>query len=553
MVHARTAPSFSRPPPTTLARCSLWYLLEAMAVDENLFFREATLRLCRHLRIEKGLQSCLAYLAQHMPADLLYLQKFEASFGAMRLIASATANEAKALDQLVALSPSALAAFDRLRVAHEAGELPSILVVNDAEAEPLTASMLSSLGLPPCSALALPLVVQGHVIGGLVLLAKGPGRFDDEAVRRFSSIREPFYVALSNNLEHAEVLELKKQLAEDNLELQRDLQEVVGSEIVGANFGLAPTMDLVRKVAPRDSPVLLLGETGTGKDVIAHAIHAASPRRAAPFVKVNCGAIPPTLIDSELFGHEKGAFTGAHARKRGRFERAHRGTLFLDEIGELPRDAQVRLLRVLQDHTIERVGGTEPVKVDVRILAATHRNLAEMIEADQFRQDLWYRLAVFPIEIPPLRRRTMDIPALASHLLSRKARALRIPAVPELAPGAIDALLDYGWPGNVRELENVIERALILDSRGPLRFDTLMRSQPRSPPREPRVLDMESDLSTLDAAITDHIRKVLEHTEGRVEGAGGAADVLRVHPSTLRSKMRKLGIAHARSSRTDGT
>jgi transcriptional regulator with GAF, ATPase, and Fis domain len=363
-------------------------------------------------------------------------------------------------------------------------------------------------------------------------------------------LREPFYVALSNTLQHAELLQLKEHLAEDNRELQRDLRKIVGTEIIGASFGLASTMDLVRKVAPRDSPVLLLGETGTGKDVIAQAIHAASPRRAAPFVKVNAGAIPPSLIDSELFGHEKGAFTGAQARKRGRFERAHQGTLFLDEIGELPPEAQVRLLRVLQDHTIERVGGTEAVRVDVRILAATHRNLGEMIEEGEFREDLWFRLAVFPIELAPLRERVMDIPALASHFLSRKARALRLPTTPELAPGAIEPLLRYDWPGNVRELENVIERALILDPKGPLQFDSLLPGQkprPSSRPPSPRVV---AHRRTLDDVMADHIRAVLRQTAGRVQGQGGAAEVLGVHPSTLRSKMRKLGIVYGRAAKT---
>lgn len=524
-----------------------------MSVDESVFFREVTLRLCGHLEIEKGLRSCLAYLAQHMPADALYLQRYEPDLGAMRVVARATSTAAESLDQLVALSDDARAALGELTKVYEAGQLPAIFVVNDPDNEPVTVSMLSALGIPSSSALSVPLVVEGHSTGALALLAEGANRYDEQATRLFTLLREPFYVAMSNTLRHAEVLELKERLAEDHRELQRDMRKIVGTEVVGANFGLASTMELVRKVAPRESPVLLLGETGTGKDVIANAIHAASSRRNGPFVKVNCGAIPPSLIDSELFGHEKGAFTGAQSRKRGRFERAHRGTLFLDEIGELPPEAQVRLLRVLQDHTIERVGGTEGVRVNVRVVAATHRNLRDMIDAGDFREDLWFRLAVFPIEIAPLREREMDIPALVRHFLARKARELRLPGVPELAPGAIETLLAYGWPGNVREVENVIERALILDPTGPLRFDYLFPRTHRPDHRGAGAgAGGPSLLPTLDEVVARHIRKALEQTDGRVEGAGGAAELLGVHPSTLRSKMRKLLVPYGRAARDGG-
>ncbi|HTP05168.1 MAG TPA: sigma-54 dependent transcriptional regulator, partial [Nitrospirota bacterium] len=216
-------------------------------------------------------------------------------------------------------------------------------------------------------------------------------------------------------LRHQEVSRLKDMLADDNRYLQRQLLSVSGSEIMGADFGLKAVMNMVRQVAPLDSPVLLMGETGTGKEVIATAIHRFSPRREGPFIRVNCGAIPDSLIDSELFGHEKGAFTGAISQKRGRFERAHKGTIFLDEIGELPPQAQVRLLNVLQDREIERVGGTESIPVDIRILSATNRNLQAMVASGQFREDLWFRLNVFPIMIPPLRQRKEDIPALVHH------------------------------------------------------------------------------------------------------------------------------------------
>jgi transcriptional regulator with GAF, ATPase, and Fis domain len=302
-------------------------------------------------------------------------------------------------------------------------------------------------------------------------------------------------------------------------------------------------MQKVQQVATLDSPVLLLGETGVGKDVIANAIHYSSSRSNGPFVNVNCGAIPDTLIDSELFGHEKGAFTGALAQKRGRFERADKGTIFLDEIGELPLQAQVRLLKVLQSREIERVGGVKTISLDIRIIAATNRNLEQMIDDHQFREDLWFRLNVFPIYIPPLRERTSDIPALVQHFINLKSRELKLPSIPTLSPGAIDPLMIYHWPGNVRELENVIERSLILNPKGPLTFEHLNAGQPK---KAFGVRKMGEETDTLDDIISHHIRLVLSKTKGKVNGPDGAAAYLGINPSTLRNRMKKLGIDYGR-------
>ncbi|MFQ5792189.1 MAG: sigma-54 interaction domain-containing protein [Acidobacteriota bacterium] len=349
---------------------------------------------------------------------------------------------------------------------------------------------------------------------------------------------------MSNALEHREVLRLKDMLADDNRYLQRELWRLSGEDIVGAQFGLREVMELVRQVASLDSPVLLLGETGVGKDVIANAIHYSSPRKSGPLIRVNCGAIPETLLDSELFGHEKGAFTGALAQRRGRFERADKGSIFLDEIGELPPQAQVRLLRVLQSREIERIGGSRPITVDIRVIAATHRKLQSMVKANEFREDLWFRLNVFPIEIPPLRERESDIPALVQHFIDLKTKQLKLPTRPQLAPGAIDRLMDYDWPGNVRELENVVERTLILSKGNELTFEHvhLVQAEPETAtmPREPR------GSYNLDEIISKHIRGVLKMTKGRVHGPGGAAGLLGVNASTLRHRMNKLGIAYGR-------
>jgi transcriptional regulator with GAF, ATPase, and Fis domain len=337
-------------------------------------------------------------------------------------------------------------------------------------------------------------------------------------------------------------------LADDNLYLHRELLRMSGDEIIGERGGLKGVMEMVRQVASLNSPVLLLGETGVGKEVIAQAIHNASTRKDAPFIKVNCGAIPETLIDSELFGHEKGAFTGAVSQKRGRFERAHRGSILLDEIGDLPLPAQTRLLRVLQNGEIERVGGTKPIIVNIRVIAATHRNLEEMVMAKEFRQDLWFRLNVFPIMIPPLRGRKGDIPVLVRYFLKRKADELKISKVPSLDHGTVERLTSYQWPGNVRELENMVERALIRN-RGMIGNVPLVFENFASPQQENNALplsDTPGRLPTLDEFNSTYIKKVLKITNGKIEGNNGAAEILGIHANTLRGRMKKLGIQYKR-------
>ncbi|HEY1549222.1 MAG TPA: sigma-54 dependent transcriptional regulator [Kofleriaceae bacterium] len=313
-------------------------------------------------------------------------------------------------------------------------------------------------------------------------------------------------------------------------------------ELVGAETGLRAVVDQIAQVAPTDVPVLLLGETGSGKDVVARAIHARSSRAAGPILRVNCGAIAPGLVDSELFGHERGSFTGAAQQRRGWFERADGGTLFLDEIGELPLAAQVRLLRVLQDGTFERVGGSEPLHVSVRVIAATHRDLAALARAGGFRDDLYYRIHVFAIRLPPLRDRRADIAALAMHFAARSGARLGT----ELVVTHADALLlqSYDWPGNVRELAAVIERAAILG--GGLRLDVaraLGLTGSIAPAAAPDVFP------TLDDAMRDHIERALVRTRGKIEGDGGAAQLLGIHANTLRSRMHKLGVQWERFRR----
>ena len=316
--------------------------------------------------------------------------------------------------------------------------------------------------------------------------------------------------------------------------------------VVGAGRGLRSVIEQVEQVAPTDAPVMLAGETGSGKEVVARLVHARSRRSRGPMVRVNCGAIPPELVDSELFGHERGSFTGATQTRLGWFERANGGTLFLDEIAELSFAAQVRLLRVLQDGVIERVGAAKGVRVDVRVVTATHRDLRAMCARGELREDLFYRLAVFSVRIPPLRERLCDLPDLASHF-SRRAGE-RLTGVP-LVPSSDDlaALHAYGWPGNIRELAAVIERAAILGSGKRLEIArALGDSSLAATPSNASIEREGSPFVTLETATRRHIEEALLRTRGRIEGPGGAAALLGLNPHTLRGKMRKLGLDWSR-------
>jgi transcriptional regulator with GAF, ATPase, and Fis domain len=509
------------------------------------FFWEITTRICGNLEIEEGLRSCIEYLAQYMPADVLYLERHEEELGSIRCIAQARAGKGEKMDALIHLPEPAQKINAEWMKALQSGTLPPVIFINNPEEDPLTLHILDVLNEPVSSVMVLPLILEDQFIGGLTLLAEGNNRFNENHARLYANLKVPVFVAMSNMLKHREILKLKDLLADDNRYLHGELRRMSGDEIVGANFGLRDVMHKVHQVASLDSPVLLLGETGVGKDVIANTIHYSSSRSNGPFVSVNCGAIPDTLIDSELFGHEKGAFTGALSQKRGRFERADKGTIFLDEIGELPPQAQVRLLRVLQSREIERVGGDKTIPLNIRIIAATNRNLEEMVKMRKFREDLWFRLNVFPVWIPPLRDRNADIPALLQHFITMKSKELNMPAIPDLAPGAIDLLMQYHWPGNVRELENIVERAIILNPHGPLRFDEFIRSEQD---KRPAISERQSEPDELEYVISSHIQNVLLKTEGKVHGPGGAAELLGINPSTLRARMNKLGINYGRGS-----
>ena len=348
----------------------------------------------------------------------------------------------------------------------------------------------------------------------------------------------------------AEVQSLKDQLDQENIYLKQEIRDASNfGEIIGQSESLRRVLSKAEQVAPLNTTVSILGETGTGKELLAHAIHKLSPRRNRTLIKVNCAALPGSLIESELFGHEKGAFTGADSRRPGRFEIAHGGTLFLDEVGEFPLDLQSKLLRVLEEGEFERVGGSQTLKVDVRVIAATNRNLEEAVRKGDFRSDLYYRLNIFPITLPPLRDRKEDIPILVTHLVRHLSQKLgkTIDAIPQ---DTMAKLRNYPWPGNVRELRNVIERAVIITPGSQLRLIDDLDSQALE-------LDLHEETAlhgvfqvggTLEQTEYNLIMQTLKNVHWKVEGPGGAAELLNIHPSTLRSRMRKLHIERPRYS-----
>jgi formate hydrogenlyase transcriptional activator len=339
-----------------------------------------------------------------------------------------------------------------------------------------------------------------------------------------------------------EIRGLKERLEEENLYLKEEISEVKGfDEIVGQSDPLKYVLTRVEQVAKTDATVLLQGETGVGKELIARAIHEKSFRFNAPYVKVNCATLPEALVESELFGHEKGAFTGADRQRKGRFELADGGTILLDEVGELPLGTQAKLLRVLQEGEFERVGGSSTIKVKVRVIAATNRKLHDDVSAGRFRQDLFYRLNVYPITIPPLHERREDIPLLVNHYAREIGERLG-KNISEVPAQVMREFMEYNWPGNIRELQNVIERAVIVSSDGVLRLPEPLVQITTAPASESETSKEPMTISTLDEAEREHILRALEATGWRINGPNGAAAMLKVHPSTLRFRMKKLGL-----------
>jgi formate hydrogenlyase transcriptional activator len=398
---------------------------------------------------------------------------------------------------------------------------------------------------------ALPLLREEKSFGALFFMSTRRGAYGEIPVTLIERVASAVAVAADNCFAYEEVRALRDRLRAENVYLKEEIQQAHDfTEIVGRSPALSKVLSLVETVARTASTVLILGETGTGKELIARAIHDRSPRRDRPLVKVNCSAISAGLVESELFGHVRGAFTGAVGSRTGRFEIADGGTIFLDEIGELPLDTQVKLLRVLQEREIEPVGSSKARKVDVRVIAATNRDLEQDVAAGRFRADLFFRLNVFPIVMPPLRERQGDLALLAHFFADRFAREFGKP-IERIDPAALQRLLAYPWPGNVRELSNVIERAVVL-TRGPL-LDVAPELLPEgaAAPDVPTSADpapSHAPAEKLEELERRHILQTLEKADWVIEGARGAAAALGMNASTLRSRMKKLGVRRPASA-----
>jgi formate hydrogenlyase transcriptional activator len=386
----------------------------------------------------------------------------------------------------------------------------------------------------------VPLKSRDRIIGSLNAGRLRDAAFTAEDCELLGQVAQQIAIAVENGIAYRQIAELKEQLSKEKLYLEEEIRTTLNfGEIVGESAPLKRALQQVEIVAPTDSTVLIQGETGTGKELIARAIHTLSRRKERTFVKLNCAAIPTGLLESELFGHEKGAFTGAIAQKVGRVELANGGTLFLDEVGDIPLELQSKFLRVLQEQEFERLGGTRTIRVDVRLVAATNRDLPAMVASREFRSDLYYRLNVFPIVSPPLRDRHDDVARLVRHFTQKFAKRMNKPIL-TIPSDTMRALSDYHWPGNIRELENFVERAVIL-SRGSNLDAPLGELKPRSGVE--RVADEAKPLSTLEDAERDHIRRALQEANWLVGGSAGAAAKLGMKRTTLQSKMAKLGIA----------
>ena len=488
--------------------------------------------LLANVDIRKLLGAFSASIKQTVPHDAATLALFDETTGKLRVQFLASAGDAGTNQGEVLLDPDASPSGRAYRTR-------SPLTLNRIDRWPFapgSVKHLTAMGIQ--SGIWVPLIHRERTLGVLMVGSRKENAFSENDIAMLGQVANQVAMAVNNALAFKQIAELRDRLTQEKEYLEDEINvEHRFDDIVGESSGLRNVLRHIETVAPTDATVLIQGETGTGKELLARAIHRLSPRTERTFIKLNCAAIPAGLLESELFGHEKGAFTGAIARKIGRLELAHEGTLFLDEVGEMPLDLQPKLLRALQEREIERLGGTRPIPVNVRLIAATNRDLAKMVAEKQFRSDLYYRLKVFPVFAPPLRERAADIPILVRHFVSRHARRMgkNIESIPE---ESMAALVAWKWPGNIRELENFLERAVIL-SRGPTLHVPLAELEEMTDEEEDAAI---STNPTLHAAEREHILRALREAKGIIGGPGGAADRLGLKRTTLNSKLKKLGI-----------
>ncbi|MGA9060088.1 MAG: sigma 54-interacting transcriptional regulator [Terracidiphilus sp.] len=488
--------------------------------------------LLANMDIRKLLGAFSASMKQLVPHDAATLALPDGATGKLRVQFLAAAGDAGASQGEVLVDEDVSPAGQAFRtrrpvIVNRIGHWPFA---------PESVKHLTAMGME--SGVWVPLIHRERTLGAMMVASRVESAFSQRDAEMLGQVAGQMAMAVNNALAFKQIAELRDRLTQEKQYLEEEINvEHRFEDIVGESTGLRNVLRQIETVAPTDATVLIQGETGTGKELLARAIHRLSPRSERTFIKLNCAAIPAGLLESELFGHEKGAFTGAIARKIGRLELAHEGTLFLDEVGELPLDLQPKLLRALQEREIERLGGTRPIPVNVRLIAASNRDLAKMVAEKQFRSDLFYRLKVFPVYAPPLRERAADIPILVRHFVSRHARRMG-KTIETIPPEAMAALIAWKWPGNIRELENFLERAVIL-SRGPVLHVPLAELEAIEGEEEESAAEANA---TLQAAERDHILRALREAKGIIGGPGGAAERLGVKRTTLNSKMKKLGI-----------
>ena len=522
-------------------------------MDDAVFMSQAIKQMCGSLDPNTVLKHCFQFLKKFIPMETIAMAIIDPDIQSIE-------NIAFYVDYDPALSlpkapidhwkkPIIFTPGVRNHIASFPKDL-NIVIINDPQKDLGGRMLCETLGFDEFSYLVLRIPLGKGIEGLISISSRGRNIYTPEHGRLAELLQDPFSIALSNAIQHQELIHLKELISEDNRYLYKKIYRDSGDTIIGNNNGLKHLMETIQVVAKLNNVVMLRGETGVGKEVIANAIHYNSQRANRPLVKINCGAIPETLIDSELFGHEKGAFTGAVASKRGHFERAHTGTLFLDEIGDLPPSAQVRLLRVIQQKELIRVGGTQPISINVRIIVATHRNLEEMVKNNDFRADLWYRINAFPVNIPPLRERREDIPDLVKYFIDRKSQEMNLKYRPQVSPQGIKRLLSYDWPGNVRELENCVERALIKDVVGRqdciLNFDEIREGSIQDDIHDTKMEMVSDTLMSYEELNRIHFQTVLKQTKGRINGENGAAKILKLKPNNLRYKLKKFEIPYGR-------
>lgn len=485
------------------------------------------------LNLDRFLQRCVDLLSKHMPVAGISVFSYDLKTKALTLLTEVVNGHAHICRPFLFLSDDIANGYADVQYLAQSPDKHDLVQYMDMESSASLHKVQKIARGAITSNLRLHLHFEDDVYYVATIYAFGENRYTEAHLQMASLIRQPLAYAVAQGVQNKTLMHMPS-IGSGSKYTQTHMEAFLTHPLPGMRHAI----DLARRAALAEVPVLILGETGVGKELIANAIQLLSSRADKPFVKVNCGAIPENLIDSELFGHEKGAFTGALATTLGKFERAQGGVIFLDEIGELPLGLQVRLLRVLQFREIERVGGAKPIELDIRIIAATHRDLKSCVERGTFREDLWFRLNIFPIIIPPLRQRREDIEPLAQLLLEQRCREMDLAHIPRLSEETLARFMAYSWPGNVRELESSIWRSLITQQH----CDVLECTPASDAALEPAAKDCEEYFLTLDELNSSHIRRVLHYTKGKIHGKGGAAEILGINPSTLRSRMEKFGL-----------